>query len=266
MVSPSKLVHKSTCRIVCDQGRSIGTGFLFTFTDKNDKNVFYPLLITNKHVIAGASTASIRFNVKSSTQPEIKFYDVELLNVTNQFLMHPEADVDLCALPLSEAFNKMQSDGFDPDTFFFTEENIKGLLNLTPIEEVYMIGYPNGLWDEVNNRPITRKGITASDINQKWNGKSEFMIDMACFGGSSGSPVFIMNEGSYVIDTGIAMGTRFLLAGILYAGPLVNINGTVDIVNVPTSSVAVTNSKIMMNLGFVINSSKLLSFKSLLGI
>jgi hypothetical protein len=266
MVSPSKLVHKSTCRIVCDQGKSIGTGFLFAFMDENDNEKFYPLLITNKHVIAGASTASIRFNVKSATQPEIKFFDIQLLNVTNQFLMHPENNVDLCALPLAESFNKMQSDGFEPDTFFFNENNIIGLEQLTPIEEVYMIGYPNGLWDEVNNRPITRKGITASDINQNWNGKPEFMIDMACFGGSSGSPVFIMNEGSYVIDAGIAMGTRFLLAGILYAGPLVNINGTVDIINVPTSSVAVTNSKIMMNLGFVINSSKILSFKKLLGI
>lgn len=27
-----------------------------------------------------------------------------------------------------------------------------------------MVGYPNGIWDEKNNKPIFRKGITATDI------------------------------------------------------------------------------------------------------
>ncbi len=44
-----------------------------------------------------------------------------------------------------------------------------------------MIGYPNGIWDEANNMPIIRRGITATHPNFNYNGKPEFMIDAACF-------------------------------------------------------------------------------------
>lgn len=36
-----------------------------------------------------------------------------------------------------------------------------------------------------------RRGITATNINFDYNGKKEFVIDAACFPGSSGFPVFI---------------------------------------------------------------------------
>jgi len=61
-----------------------------------------------------------------------------------------------------------------------------------------MVGYPIGLWDEKNNYPIFRKGITATHPANDYNGKSEFMIDAACFPGSSGSPVYIIDELNYV--------------------------------------------------------------------
>ena len=58
-----------------------------------------------------------------------------------------------------------------------------------------MIGYPIGLIDEYNNKPIVRKGITATTYNIDYNGKKEFLIDIACFPGSSGSPIFIRRDG-----------------------------------------------------------------------
>ena len=73
----------------------------------------------------------------------------------------------------------------------------EALSSLAPIEDITMIGYPNGLWDEVNNLPIVRRGITATSANGKYQGKTEFLIDAACFPGSSGSPVFVYNNGSY---------------------------------------------------------------------
>ena len=33
---------------------------------------------------------------------------------------------------------------------------------LSAVEEILMIGYPNGLWDAVNNYPLIRRGVTAS--------------------------------------------------------------------------------------------------------
>ena len=54
-----------------------------------------------------------------------------------------------------------------------------------------MIGYPDGIWDSVNNLPVIRKGITATHPHISWNGKTEFLTDIASFPGSSGSPYFL---------------------------------------------------------------------------
>jgi len=244
----------------------MGTGFLFTFTHPEKKDVCCPILVTNKHVVSGATSAVIRFNVSSKAHPNLSSFDLNIDNAERAFLMHPEENVDLCVLPLNSFMDELVQKEINLDAAFFSDGDLNGVEKLTPVEEVYMTGYPNGLWDEKNNKPITRKGITASDINTDWNGSEEFMIDMACFGGSSGSPVYIMNEGSYVVENGLAVGTRFILVGILYAGPQVNVNGTVDIINVPTAAVAVANTRVTMNLGIVIKAKKLRDFMPLLGL
>ncbi|HGH6417174.1 TPA: hypothetical protein ACJL3H_000522 [Neisseria meningitidis] len=128
-----------------------------------------------------------------------------------------------------------------------------------------MIGYPNGLWDSKNNLPIFRTGITATHPAIDFEGKKEFMIDVACFPGSSGSPVFkyipaglrkIENDGF-----AITADETFKLMGILYAGPQQTISGEIYIttVNKPISV-----SSIPINLGFVIKAEKLLDFKPIL--
>lgn len=49
------------------------------------------------------------------------------------------------------------------------------------IERVTMVGCPRGLFDDINNMPIVRSGATATDIAKNFQGKNEFMVDMACF-------------------------------------------------------------------------------------
>ncbi|CAM4204649.1 Trypsin-like peptidase domain-containing protein [Lacicoccus alkaliphilus] len=122
-----------------------------------------------------------------------------------------------------------------------------------------MMGYPNGIWDRVNNKPIFRKGITATHPYNNYDGKEEFMIDAACFPGSSGSPVFLLNEGSYQDRQGNTyMGqTRIFLLVILYAGPQHTITGEIEIIDIPTSDTAVPISRIPNNLGLIIKSSRI---------
>ena len=66
--------------------------------------------------------------------------------------------------------------------------------NLDAIEDIIMVGYPNGIFDTTNNRPIVRKGITASDPKIDYEGKRLFMADIACYYGSSGSPVLVYKK------------------------------------------------------------------------
>ncbi|WEA51248.1 trypsin-like peptidase domain-containing protein [Serratia marcescens] len=267
-MSISQLISKSTVRIECDVvggGVSVGTGFWFGFSSTEDPDSGIPLLVTNKHVIANSTTIRIRFNVSSATNQHLKFYDVTINNPI-EFIQHPDPNIDICALPIFNFLNELSKQGLIIDNFFFTDRMFLNQHHVTPVEEVFMTGYPNGLWDTVNNRPITRKGITASSVLEDWQGRPEFMIDMACFGGSSGSPVYIMNEGGFGASDGWDIGNRFIFLGVLYAGPTLDVNGSINIVDVPTVATPVVSTTLMMNLGLVIKAEQLNGLRPLLGI
>lgn len=123
-----------------------------------------------------------------------------------------------------------------------------------------MIGYPNGIWDAKNNLPIIRKGVTATHPAINFNGKSEFLTDIASFPGSSGSPVFLLNVGGYMDSQGnVFMGTsRVKLLGVHYAGALHTATGDIKIVYSPTSNTPIPVTQIPNNIGVAISSKEIL--------
>lgn len=129
---------------------------------------------------------------------------------------------------------------------------------LDALEEVIMVGYPNGLWDAVNNKPIFRRGTTATHPNLDYLGKKEFVIDAACFPGSSGSPVFIYNKGTTPVKSGgMLMKGRLKLLGVLYAGPYMTVTGNIITVDIPTSQTSMALTDTMINLGYVIKAERI---------
>jgi hypothetical protein len=128
------------------------------------------------------------------------------------------------------------------------------------MDDITMIGYPNGIWDEANNFPVFRKGVTATNPKYDWNNKKEFLIDCACFPGSSGSTVLLVNMGGYFTRSGLNLATRVKLLGILYAGPQHTATGEIEIVDVPITQRPVLISRIPNNLGIVIKSELLKDF------
>ncbi len=81
-----------------------------------------------------------------------------------------------------------------------------------------MIRYLNGLWDTTNNVPIVRRGITASAPYLDHQGRQEFVIDAACFPGSSGLPSLLGDDNSYSTRDGFVFSGRRKLLGVLYGG------------------------------------------------
>lgn len=130
--------------------------------------------------------------------------------------------------------------------------------NFDAIEDVIMIGCPRGIFDEANNLPIVRKGTTASALSKRYNGRSKFMVDMACFPGSSGSPVFL-NQSNYYdkINNAMVMGMRFFFLGVMYAGPTFTAVGQIALGQQPRIEVAG-----MMHLGQVIRSSEIVPLEN----
>lgn len=271
-LSISEQLMYSTVRIECvlSTGQSsVGTGFFYNFLEQEDGS-HVPAIVTNKHVIEDAING--RFILTEADNEGLPLDNshipIELSHFEQRWIGHPEDNVDLCIMLIAPIFHELEE--MDKRVFYRTIQKsiihtTEELNELHAIEDITMIGYPNGLWDSINNKPVARKGITATHPKHNYEGREEVVIDAACYGGSSGSPVFILNEGSYSSADSVVIGSRIIFLGILYAGPQVAVNGEVEIVTIPTSqSRAITRSMVMMNLGFVIKAHKLFDFEPIL--
>ena len=260
-----------TVRIECtleDGATSTGTGFFVKFCDKG--NSFIPAIVTNKHVIQGAKKGKILFTL-SEMNKNYPAYGIthahEITDFEQAWRSHPDPEIDLCAMPISVFVKSMKKRGIKPFiepvglSLLPTPDDIEDMAGM---EKIIMVGYPNGLWDAQHNQPIFRSGVLASHYKFDWNGKPEFVIDAACFPGSSGSPIFIVDIGQVYSKKGFAIGpSRLKFLGILHAGPVMSADGSIVIEPAPTSDKISARTDIMINLGYAIKGSKLLDFNKI---
>ncbi|MEN2453642.1 serine protease, partial [Bacillus sp. JR_15] len=257
----------STVRIECrnENYESTGTGFFYNF--KIGTNVF-PVLVTNKHVISGYSTGRLILNIgdNSKDEPEDR-KEVNFDDFETHWIFHPDEDVDLCIFPMGELLYKFHREGQGvffraiDKSFIPTKEIIDTLI---PREDILVVGYPNGIWDEFNNLPIMRDGITATHYRFDYNGKKNFLIDASIFPGSSGSPVFIYNHG-YIDNLGnITMGSeRLIFIGIVYGVYQHGVSGELE-VQFPTKQGISVNTQVPNNLGIAIKSERIFEFEPII--
>lgn len=263
MARISEMVRYMTIRILTstDGTRNwsgSGTGFLYVFRD-GDRQV--PVLVTNKHVLDGALCVGLNFHSASADDTPLPGAGRMIAFQTHQvpILRHPDQSVDLAAiaiLPLMEY--AINNEGWRPYVKCLDKSNLpsQGMLSdLGALEDIVMVGYPTGIIDAVNNFPIARRGITSTPYNTDYQGRREFLADIPVYGGSSGSPIFLINEGSWSTADGLAMGTRFLLVGVLYAGHTETMDGHIVANQIPTSLNPVAKVTHMINLGLCIKSA-----------
>ena len=255
-------VHLASGEIGC------GTGFFFKFFGEGEGSVM--VLVTNKHVVKDAVSGIILLHISNedgSLLPE-RHLSYRLEDFEKHWIFHPDDEVDLCILPFYPVVSDLNSKGYKISLISLGEDLVadgKYCEGMTTMEDVTMIGYPIGLWDEHNNMPIFRRGVTATHARFDYGGRKEFMIDAACFPGSSGSPVLLFNSGYYPgKDGGIVLNTRMKLIGVLRAGPQFTNTGEIKIVDVPTQQKAIVESLTTINLGICIKAERLLEFGSVL--
>jgi hypothetical protein len=263
-VTPTENMMYSTARIVgldaSGNEAQFGTGFFYNFPIPED-NRHIPVLVTNNHVIDGASKTAfvVHTNSDGGKKPD---GNISVQSEVHEWIRHPNPKVDLCAVPIGGFLNNANPPAFlrtiDP-SIVPSKDQLEGL---SAVEDVLMVGYPNGLWDKENNYPLIRRGITASHpaVDFDVGGVATTVIDMACFPGSSGSPVILYNPFSTFdkkTNTNNLGQGQMLFLGVLFSGPTIQADGKIVIKDIPTAVLPIPEVRMMMNLGYIIKSKEL---------
>lgn len=252
-----------------DGNMSSGSGFFFKFQDTN--NQYIPLIITNKHLVKNSNKGTIYVTLADSygNPQQQSFEEIVIDDFEKHWIFHPNKNIDLAVMPFGPIQHKLSEAGthlfYIPiDKNLIPSEN--DLSELGAVENILMVGYPIGLWDEINNYPIFRQGITATHPAKDYNGKSEFLVDIACFPGSSGSPVFLYDLGVYQKRDGTKVlgESRLMFLGVLYAGYQYSPSGEIKVLEIPTRRDIIYKQYMPINLGNVIKSKEILEFEKII--
>jgi hypothetical protein len=231
-----------------------GTGFLFAHKIDNQD---YGFVVTNKHVVTGMREGALSFLQRKDMLPTLgNGFRLGIQDWPRAWFGHPSPDIDIAICPFAplEAHIKQHH---SVDLFYrYVTSNLiptaTQTAELDAIEPVTFIGYPNGIWDSKNLLPVARRGTTASPIEVDFENTPRFLIDASVFGGSSGSPVFILNQGSFATkDGGLTIGSRFYFVGIIAAVFFRTHLNEIIPVPIPTQVQPMARQQEMIDLGIV---------------
>lgn len=217
--STTKKLLFSTVRVdtVLDDGsQGSGTAFVVSHGNARGQHTF---IVTNRHVVDGVCQGSLVFTQKRHGQPLLgQRFQLHIDQFPQAWFGHPDPGVDLSIIPMRPLEQAAHAQGVELyyhaiDTQLIPDDAATRALDA--LEEVLFVGYPSGVWDQVNLMPILRRGTTATPLALNFEGRAEFLIDAAVYPGSSGSPVFV-----YLPDTlrpTPSAAKKFLFAGVVAA-------------------------------------------------
>lgn len=237
---------------------STGTGFIFDYTI-NEKH--YMFIVTNKHVIAGSIKGNFSFNLSDGERPILgNVFNINYTDFEKQWIKHSQEDIDVAIMPFGPVLNKLSENG----TELFIRSINQDIIpsdniieeDIDAVEDVVFVGYPNDIYDRKNLLPVVRKGITATPFSVDFNGKPAFLIDASIFPGSSGSPVFLCNIGSYSKKgKGLVAGNRIFFLGIVASVFIRKDINNIEVIDIPTGKTPIVATTQMIDLGIVYKSN-----------
>lgn len=235
------LSYLTVCLDFYDQGKA--TGFFYSIPLPDNPSLHLPVIVSNRHATENASRTSFVLTLVSNSNdlPTTNSISVTIDNRENPWIHHPDPRIDLSVLPIGRKLNELEFHGLIPfiapmNSSFIPDDDY--MQSITQTDDVIMIGYPAGLRDEVNNQPIFRKGILATSPSKNFGGERKFLVDMAVYPGSSGSPVLLFSETAYLArgleQPGLHFDGRLKLIGINAATYQSTVTGQVIPVPIPT--------------------------------
>ena len=206
LYASSRILNYSSC---ATKGHpSCGTGFWA----KNSKGEI--CLITNKHVLEHSEDSNrfcdffdIYIWGASNGNPKEKPVGYSIYRISSFIPLVPNNLLDdiVCVKPLkneslsSSKSNCLRIDFFFPYSIFATQSDFDNRLSVC--DTLAFIGYPEPFYDTERQAPILRSGIIASDPRFNFMEKQLgncLAYEAFSLGGSSGSPVFSIQQGFQV--------------------------------------------------------------------
>ena len=166
-------------------------------------------LVTNRHVLVPKFDgqelfpSSITFYLRRIKDDQIQWDPVTLSNeeVRKRARFHEDHDVDVCLLDISDILIEKGKAGNLVPWYGLSSENFVGnnKISVEAGDDILVIGFPRGFYDDLHLFPIIKAGIIASRWGVPFRGKPFFLIDAKLFPGSSGSLV-ISKPREFVIE------------------------------------------------------------------
>jgi len=226
---------------------SSGTGFLvFKKINTNRGHVF---LITNKHVLpqqGSSKKIKVRVNTKKNNIPQVENVEIPIYdtnsNLYDYVIMNPDKDTDVVAIHITQFITDQNIEGsWLPESICGTKDKLISE-NINVGDEIFLLGYPDAIYDPRNVFPILRQGTIATvptegysfnDRLQKIynlpNHIDGFLIDANVFPGSSGSLVILKPQSTTIGPQGqtvvsSAKKRPYLLGIVSMSIPIIDVN------------------------------------------
>jgi hypothetical protein len=174
------------------QSKGSATGFFYA----NNSDLY---LITNKHVIYGndiehgnpiIDTIKLNLHTNVNNLSQNEEVTIQLFEGRNKkWLEHEHPGIDVIALPIT--LDRTKYVILSIDNTYMDLKTRQGQIIVDDFEKIFLMGYPFGWYDTINNLPITRIGHLSSPFRVPFNGMPLMMGDLTSHQGMSGGPVFM---------------------------------------------------------------------------
>lgn len=201
-----------------------GTGFFVGVKSTLDKDRMYGYFVTSKHVLRDQNKKffgriTLRLNLRAGNTTSVEI-PIILEGTQKTVFFHPDPTVDLAVIPALPDQKTVEYKVL-PENMITTREDFEKL-HIVEGSEIFFTGLFTPYVGEQRNYPVVRFGRVALVTPEKieWDGtKMElYLLELASYGGNSGSPVFFYlgqdrQPGSIVLGppeihlAGVMMGT-----------------------------------------------------------
>lgn len=191
-------------------------------------------LVTNRHVLVPRINdrevfpSVFTFHLRKKEGIGLKWEQVTITQdeLIKRAKFHPDSSVDVCVVDIFDIL----ANKFKPGGDYLAWGNVskemfvgQNKIHVGVGDDVLVIGYPRGYYDDVNLFPIVKAGIIASKWGVRFRGNRHFLVDAKLFPQSSGSLV-VSKPTQFVTEAGkayLAKNKQFAFLGILSSEPYI---------------------------------------------